>query len=262
MNMKPLLALAALVTLSSPALAHRFWILPSSTVLSGEEPWVTFDAAVSNNLFFADHVAPPLEAFKAIGPDGQPAELQNGAKGKYRTVFDLALTKEGTYKVATVREMTLASWKEGEETKNFRGSAAEFKAAALDGKPELKVTESYSRVETFVTRGEPTTDALKPSGKGLEIVFGQTHPNDLFAGEKATFVLHLNGKPAAGVKVSVIKGDDRYRSEAGEITATTNDKGEFEVTWPDAGRFWLNAAVVGDGGARSVYTAVFEVLPE
>ena len=52
MNTKPLLALAALVTLSSPALAHRFWILPSSTVLSGEEPWVTFDAAVSNNLFF------------------------------------------------------------------------------------------------------------------------------------------------------------------------------------------------------------------
>ena len=62
MNTKPLLALAALITLTSPALAHRFWILPSATVLSGDEPWVTFDAAVSNNLFFADHVAPPLEA--------------------------------------------------------------------------------------------------------------------------------------------------------------------------------------------------------
>ena len=292
MNKKPLLALAALVALSSPALAHRFWILPSSTVLSGEEPWVTFDAAVSNNLFFPDHVAPPLDAFKAIGPDGQPVELQNGSKGKYRTVFDLALSKEGTYKVATVREMILATWKEGEETKNFRGNEAEFKAAALEGKPELKVTNSYSRVETFVTRGEPTKDALKPTGKGLEIVFDQTHPNDLFAGEKATFVLQLNGKPAAGVKVSVIKGDDRFRSEAGEITATTNDKGEFEVTWPEAGRFWLNAAVggggqggpqggapkgegkpkegppkggpggMGGGGARSAYTAVFEVLPE
>jgi uncharacterized GH25 family protein len=301
MNTKPLLALAALVTLSSPALAHRFWILPSSTVLSGEEPWVTFDAAVSNNLFFADHVAPPLEAFKAIGPDGQPVELQNGSKGKYRTVFDLALTKEGTYKVATVREMILATWKEGEETKNFRGSEADFKAAALDGKPELKVTESYSRVETFVTRGEPTKDALKPTGKGLEVLFEQSHPNDLFAGEKATFVLHLNGKPAAGVKVSVIKGDDRYRSDIGEISPTTNDKGEFEITWPEAGRFWLNAAVGGgapkaeggpqggapkaeggpQGGApkaeggppkgaggpggagpRSAYTAVFEVLPE
>ena len=285
MNKKPLLALAALVALSSPVLAHRFWILPSSTVLSGEEPWVTFDAAVSNNLFFPDHVAPPLEAFKAIGPDGQPVELQNGSKGKYRTVFDLALSKEGTYKVATVREMILATWKEGEETKNFRGNEAEFKAAALEGKPELKVTNSYSRVETFVTRGEPTKDALKPTGKGLEIAFDQTHPNDLFAGEKATFVLQLNGKPAAGVKVSVIKGDDRFRSEAGEITATTNDKGEFEVTWPEAGRFWLNAAVgggvrgpgeggpqggppkggpggMGGGGARSAYTAVFEVLPE
>lgn len=263
MNTKPLLALAALISLTSPALAHRFWILPSATVLSGEEPWVTFDAAVSNNLFFADHVAPPLEAFKAIGPDGQSAELQNGAKGKYRTVFDLALTKEGTYRVATVREMILATWKEGEETKRFRGSAAEFKAAALEGKPELSVTESNSRVETFVTNGAPNTEALKPTGKGLEIVFGDTHPNDLFAGEKATFVLQLNGKPAAGVKVSVIKGDDRYRTETGEITATTDDRGSFQVGWPEAGRFWLNAAVGGrQSGPRSAYTAVFEVLPE
>ncbi|MCW1883140.1 DUF4198 domain-containing protein [Luteolibacter flavescens] len=290
MNKKPILALAALVALSSPALAHRFWIVPSSTVLSGEQPWVTFDAAVSNNLFFPDHVAPAVEAFQATGPDGKEVTLQNGAKGKYRTVFDIALEKEGTYRVGTVREMILATWKEDGETKNFRGSAADFKAAALDGKPELSVTESYSRVETYVTRGEPNKEALKPTGKGLEVVFDQTHPNDLFAGEKSVFTLHLNGKPAAGVKVSIIKGDDRYRSEAGEIAATTNEKGEFEVTWPEAGRFWVNAAVGGGrgpgaggppqaggqkpagapaqggggggGGARSGYTAVFEVLPE
>ncbi len=35
----------------SPALAHRMWILPSSTVLSGMEAWATFDAAISNTLF-------------------------------------------------------------------------------------------------------------------------------------------------------------------------------------------------------------------
>jgi uncharacterized GH25 family protein len=289
----PLLALAGLIALASPALAHRFWILPSATVLSGEDQWVTFDAAVSNTLFFPDHVAPPLEAFTVTGPDGQPVEKQNGNKGKFRSTFDVALAKPGTYKVATVREMIIATWKEGEEAKNFRGSAAEFKTAALDGKPELKVTESYSRVETFVTSGEPTTDALKPTGKGLEIVFAKTHPNDLFAGEKATFVLHLNGKPAAGIAVTVVKGDDRYRSEVGAIISTTNNQGEFEITWPEAGRFWLNAAVgggrgpggppvggppkgegkpagekpqggppQGEGGPRSAYTATFEVLPE
>ena len=36
--------------------AHRQWMLPSSTVLSGSDPWVTVDAAVSNELFYFDHV--------------------------------------------------------------------------------------------------------------------------------------------------------------------------------------------------------------
>lgn len=306
MKTKSILALAALVSLTSPVLAHRFWVLPSATVLSGDEPWVTFDAAISNNLFFADHVAPPLEDFSATGPDGKPVELQNGAKGKYRTVFDIALTKPGTYKVGTLRETLMATWTEDGEAKNFRGNEAAFKEAGLDGKPGLTVTRNTSRVETFVTLGEPNDEVLKPTGKGLELVFDKTHPNDLFAGEKAVFALHFNGKPSAGTTVTIVKGDDRYRSEAGEVTVTTNDKGEFEFTWPEAGRFWLNTSVGeagrppggpqggpppqgqarpqgaaagerpaggpqggppqggggGRGGARSSYTAVFEVLPE
>jgi hypothetical protein len=35
--------------------AHRLWLLPSSTVLSGDEGWVTVDAAVSNTLFVFEH---------------------------------------------------------------------------------------------------------------------------------------------------------------------------------------------------------------
>lgn len=247
--------------------AHRFWIVPSSTVLSGDDPWVTFDAAVSNNLFFADHHAPELEIFTATGPDGKPVKLQNGAEGKYRTTFDLQLTKPGTYKIATVRELVSASWKEAGEDKRFRGTAEEFAEKKIAEKSDVQVTHSASRVETYVTRGEPNTEALKPTGKGLEIVFSKTGPNDLFAKEKATFGLSFDGKPAAGVKVTIIKGDDRYRADAGEITATTNEQGEFEVTWPDAGRFWVNASINQPAtekspAKRSSYTGVFEVLPE
>lgn len=274
----------------APAAAHRFWILPSSTVLSGDEPWVTFDAAISNNLFFPDHNAPPLESFSAAGPDGQPVKLENGTKGRYRTTFDIPLAKPGTYRISTVREMKMARWQEGGEEKNFRGSAADFEAAKIGEKDDVSVTESSSRVETFVTRGEPTTEILKPVGKGLEIVFKDTHPNDLFSGEKARFTLHLDGKPAANMKVTVIRGEDRYRTEVGEILATTNDHGEFEITFPEAGRYFVNASVGGgkpegkkegekagaenagkpdEGkmmkqapGKRYSYTAVFEVLPE
>ncbi len=43
-------ALAALM-LPAAAQAHRQWMMPSSTTLSGSESWVTVDAAVSNDLF-------------------------------------------------------------------------------------------------------------------------------------------------------------------------------------------------------------------
>lgn len=264
-TLRLLLAGSALCALTAnPVLAHRFWIVPAMGVLSGNDPWVTFDAAVSNSLFFPDHHAPDLEGFAATGPDGQPVPLQNGAKGKYRTTFDLRLEKEGTYKVATVRELTFARWQENGENKSFRGSASEFQKAGLEGKEGLTVTENISRVETFVTRGTPNLTAIEPTGRGLEISYAKTHPNDLFAGEKATFTLLLKGQPAANTKVTVIKGDDRYRTSPDEITLTTNEQGEFEITWPEAGRWWLNASV-GEGGRngqRNAYTAVYEVLPE
>jgi hypothetical protein len=37
--------------LAVPAQAHRAWLLPSATVLSGTDAWVTVDAAISNDLF-------------------------------------------------------------------------------------------------------------------------------------------------------------------------------------------------------------------
>ena len=47
-----LLAAAAVTMLSASAQAHRTWLLPSATVLSGKAPWVTVDAAVSKDLFY------------------------------------------------------------------------------------------------------------------------------------------------------------------------------------------------------------------
>lgn len=267
-NTLPAALLLALAVQSTQA--HRAWILPSTTVLSGDKPVVTFDAAVSNNLFFPNHRATDLKSINAIAPDGKEVEIQNGAEGKIRSTFDLQLSQEGTYRIAATRGGFGASWKEGEERKRWRGTKEEFEKEKLEGKDDIHVSENTSRVETFVTTGAPSTTALQPTGKGLEIVFTKTHPNDLFAGEEATFTLHLNGKPAADTEVTIVKGDDRYRNEAGEITVKTNDKGEFSITWKEAGRYWLEASVTEEGGKlngvpfskRATYAATFEVLPE
>ncbi|MEN9985494.1 MAG: hypothetical protein RI925_996, partial [Pseudomonadota bacterium] len=55
------LAILLALTLSSAAQAHRPWLLPSASEVDGKEPWVTVDAAVSENLFDVDGNALKLD---------------------------------------------------------------------------------------------------------------------------------------------------------------------------------------------------------
>ncbi|HYE44226.1 MAG TPA: DUF4198 domain-containing protein [Caulobacter sp.] len=262
-------ALAFVAALAAPlaASAHRQWMLPSMTVLSGNDPWVTVDAAVSNDLFVFEHVPMRLESLVITGPDGAPVEAKNGHTGKYRSVFDIQLSKPGTYRIANVADGLLVSYKVGGEQKRWRGTEAEMAAAIPADATEVKKTHSMRRVETFVTAGAPNDTALKATGKGLELV-PVTHPNDLFAGEAATFGLLIDGKPAADVEVTVARGGARYLDDRGEMKIKTGADGKFTVTWPQAGFFWIEASVRGGpsaiaGAERSaLYVATFEVLKE
>lgn len=42
---------AALCLLPLSAIAHKQWLVPSATVVAGTDPWITIDAAVSNQLY-------------------------------------------------------------------------------------------------------------------------------------------------------------------------------------------------------------------
>lgn len=252
------------------AVAHRAWILPSSTVLSGDGSWVTFDLCASNNIFFVNHRPIPADSVSAIAPDGEVLEVQNAAEGHLRTTFDLELKQEGTYRVGVIRQGMMAFWKEGEENKRLRGTKEELTAQAVTKKEGVRLSEGDSAIITYVTLGKPSAPLLQPSGKGLEVIFVDSHPNDLFANEATALVFHLNGKPAANLDVVVIKDGDRFRNDPGEVTLTTNEKGECSVTWTEAGRYWLNAEIESEGEPfeglpvkKSASIALtLEVLPE
>lgn len=260
-------ALTAALAAPLAAQAHRQWLLPSTTVLSGSDPWITVDAAVSNDLFIFEHVPMRLDGLVITGPDGQPVQPQNAATGKYRSTFDVQLAKPGTYKIASVGDGVMASYKLNGEQKRWRGAEAELKSAVPAEATEVRISHNQRRVETFATVGEPTVEALQITGKGLELA-PVTHPNDLFAGETAQFRLMLDGEPASGVEVSIVRGGVRYRDEPGEMTATTGADGLFSVTWPEPGMYWLEAGVRGgpspiEGAQRAAgYVATLEVLPE
>ena len=240
-------ALGALI-LSGAAQAHRQWMLPSSTTLSGNDNWVTVDAAVSNDLFYFEHMPLRTDNIAVTEPDGAQGKVENAATGKYRSTFDVHLTKPGTYRIASVSTNVMGSYTlNGEEKRLPRGTTKANLAQAIPaGATNVQTAEASTRNEIFVTLGAPTGTIFKPTGSGIELV-PVTHPNDLVSGEAATFQFLLNGKPAAGLKVTVIPGGIRYRDALGQMDLTTDKDGKLSVTWPQPGLYWLNAST---GGGR------------
>jgi len=268
------------------AQAHRAWLLPSATILSGDgDLWVTVDAAVSNDLFYFEHQpmrianlgtkpettgarGGPGAQLTVTAPDGSKVEALNGSTGRYRSSFDVPLKQKGTYKVALINEGVFASYKEGGQVKRWRGAAENFAREVPQNAQDLQASFLQSRIETFVTSGKPTKDTLTITGSGLELA-PVTHPNDLTAGNAATFQLMLDGKPASNVKISVVPGGNRYRDKLGEMNLTTDAEGKFTVKWPESGMYWMEAVVRDEAAPikevkqrRAGYSATFEVLPQ
>lgn len=267
-----LLSAVAATLVSTSAQAHRAWLEPSATVLSGDDAVVTVDAAISNTLFHPDHVAMSVEGIDVIGPNGEPVAMINAAKGRYRSVFDVELAQQGTYKIASASGGLRATWRDAEGNRKRwpgRGQQAdesEFADAVPAHADDLTVSRGWRRVETFVTVGAPTEQALQPDNAGLELV-PVTHPNDLYATETATFTLLIDGEPASGAQVEVVPGGMRYRNNQQTITATANEEGNIDITWPEAGMYFLEASYQDDKAAQPAtvrtgsYSATFEVLP-
>jgi uncharacterized GH25 family protein len=277
--MKPfvarLMAAAALLSIPAALSAHRMWLLPSATVFSGTDGWVTVDAAVSNDLFFFDHQPLRLDGMKVWQPDGSEGALQNGATGRYRSVFDVKLDKPGTWKIGTQMSAVMGSFKVDGGEKRLGGrrgppqpnapaplTVADIPANATD----VKVTEVSGRNEIFVTAGAPTTTVFKPTGKGLEFA-PITHPDELVAGETAKFRFLVDGKPAPNVKITVIPGGKRYRNDEGGRELATGADGVLSVSWPTAGMYWLNATLADAKATspraterRMSYVTTLEVL--
>ena len=262
----------SLLLIATQANAHRAWIKPSETVLSGEQNYVTFDAAVSNTLFVPEHFPFRTSGIAAYAPDGKELELENIATGKYRSTFDLKLTQSGTYRIASAAAGIRAMWRDEDNKRQMwppRGGSAEgetLETAVPKNAKDLQVSYSTRRIETFVTLGEPSSAALKPTNKGLELQ-PITHPNDLYATETAEFVMLIDGKPAANAEVEINRGSMRYRNQPETITLKTNTHGQFSVTWPNAGMYFIEVSYADENAPapatkrQGSYSATLEVLP-
>ncbi|MBK1849862.1 DUF4198 domain-containing protein [Marinobacter sp. 1-4A] len=268
MNIKKLTTLALIAAsmgVASEASAHRAWMLPSATVLSGDTAWVTMDGAISNSLFYFEHHPLGLEHLEILDPQGEPLEAQNKASGKYRSVFDAQLTRDGTYTFEIRTNGLFGAYKHKGKNVRWRGGVDEMGEIPAEAE-DLRLFEIDRLMQVFVTKGAPTTRTFEAKGVGLEMV-PVTHPNDLFVGETSEFQFLVDGDPAANLNVVVIRGGIRYRDQVDEIQLQTDAQGRIFVEWEEPGMYWLEAELEQSGKLldnakrRMSYNATLEVLP-
>lgn len=262
----------AITLLSAQAFAHRVWVKPNTTVVSGDQAWITFDAAIANGIFDPDHFAYPLERLNAQGPDGQSVILQNRATLKYRSVFDLHLQQEGTYRVYSTSHSLMAFWQDKDGNRQMwpgRGETgtkeALLKSVPMDAR-DLNIVDMSRRVETYVTLGAPGDIAKSDDDKGLSLFF-EGHPNDLYTQEPNQLSFYFNNERAEGVSVTLVREGQRYRDTNDAQTFQSDANGNVEITFKHPGMYWLEAQYSDSKASapvnerRGSYVVVLEVLP-
>lgn len=268
---KQTLVALALAAVSLTASAHRPWLMAQMNHVETKENWVVIDGAISDDLFEIDHLALNMTGAMVTGPDGVSAPAPAAVMGRQRSSFDLRMPQDGTYKISLVTDTVMATYKDASgEIKRFRGSEQAYAKDVPADAAELRATYLHARLETFATANRQSTGALKPTGKGLEMI-PLTHPTDLRAGEQARWRFTFDGKPLANHPFSLIPGGVRYRGTIGEIRLVTDASGEASVKLPAAGMAWLNATypavfpAPGEGPAiahRHSYAATLAILPD
>jgi len=254
-----------LTSISTQSHAHRAWMLPSATVLSGENAWVTVDGAISNSLFYFEHHALNLDNLRIVSPTGKSVEAQNKATAKYRSIFDVELTEDGTYTLGMESNTLYARYTLDGEEKRWRGSQADLATLPREA-TDLSVSEAVRRMQVFVTKGAPSNVNQTLVGDGIEMQ-PITHPNDLFVGEAAQFKFMLDGKQATGLTVTLIRDGIRYRDQVNEQVYTTNNDGEVNLNFTQPGMYWLEVETEQKSTKKDIderflsYSATLEVLP-
>lgn len=178
--------------------AHSPYLLPNYFDL-GKRDHVSVQASFTENYLVPD-VVMKSDDFHAVLPDGSKTALVP-VYSQDLAVLDVATVADGTYRLSS-----------GLRSGNTRKAAllpdGEWKFLRDGDTPPAggKVHEvlSLTRADVYVSRGTPTDKALAPGGKGLEFHM-LTHPNKLLAGGGVKLRVLVDGKPAAGVRITVQK---------------------------------------------------------
>ncbi|HAT42180.1 MAG TPA: DUF4198 domain-containing protein [Rheinheimera sp.] len=225
--------------------AHTMNLLPSHFVQAKTGSFVSVELFASNTTFQADK-GTPVDGFQLYLPDGSVGKVQGSYQGKRKSLVDVALPVDGTYRLQNGGQPRFfTSYELNGEKKRLMGDKQKAAAELPKGASNVVTTQGRNKALAFVTVNAPTDTVLKPSGQGLEFTLDK-HPADIVAGEAVTVTVLFDGKPASGVDSELMFDGELYRNEAGRQHFKTDAKGQFSFTPQSAGRYLLEAALEKD----------------
>ncbi|RAU17529.1 DUF4198 domain-containing protein [Nitrincola tibetensis] len=269
---KKLLGAAALSVglIAGHAAAHPMWMLPSEFNLSTDEGhWITVDATASHGVFSFDK---PLgvDNVAIYRPGGERERVGPYFKGQRRSVFDVQLNEQGTYKVelvTPVRYMTSYVVGGRDTARRIMGNKLEIASQLPEDARDVRTTMVQNIIQFYVTQKAPTRIVLEPTGQGFELN-AITHPSDIVIGEEASFKFTFNGEPVADLDVEVVPGGTAWRSSRMQMDLKTDSEGVLRFTPEKTGphllstnmRRSIDSPLADQAGVT--YMLSFEVIPE
>lgn len=255
--------LLAACCFGSNAMAHTPYLAPSTfePVRGG---WVALDASFADKFFIPEAVFDNSQ-FEVTAPDGKTLPLEQVFYSKIRATADYQLTADGTHRFSTGRRFgaVFRTYELDGKRQSLRDPEAELPAGAK----LLSHFQSLTRAETYVTKGAPSTAALKAHGQGLEFHF-ISHPNDLYVDSAVKAKVLFDGQPVAQQPVSIYLVAADTNDEAATYTVTSDKEGLLEFKPEKAGTYLLlsryRAAAPSDAAAPQYshsYTVVIDVTP-
>lgn len=285
--MKQWLKVALLSVVPVAASAHSMspFILPE--VFDTTANNITFQSAVTIEKFFVPSMNFKSD-YLITAPNGQQQKVQAAANLKRFNIAEFDLSDEGTYRIRTdnavansmkyalidgnwlVIRMPRPQQAKPDTTKaeaERKPTADEKVGAKMATKPmqpprmimadqvpaNAKTIEVKNHLiaESFVTKTRPSP-VPAVSNKGFEVKL-LTHPNELYVGEALKAQVLNNGKGVANLELEVFKGASSYQVGAKREmpSVKTNNKGEFEVKFDQAGLYLITTSYPEANSDRS-----------
>lgn len=214
-------AMAVLVVAGSAA-ADSPYLRPNVYDASGLDH-VTVEAGFTDDIF-AGRVAMRSDHWNVTGPNGETPITQVTYFDQI-AVFEVPTTADGTYRISSGRREGRIAKMYMSATQGWRFVGEE--AGVTVPEADQVETQSITVADVYVTRGDGR-DIPAPRGTGVEVL-PVTHPADIVEGEDAVFQLLIDGRPRAGLPVTVYREAGRYDGRLVEADVVTGEDGRFTV---------------------------------